>query len=370
MSPVERLLRVAVIGGGESSEHDVSLASAASVVAALDRGRYVVSALTIDPDGLWRWTGGTPLGPGRGLSVAAAVRVLAGCDVVVPMVHGPLGEDGALAALCALAGVPVVGSPLGAGAIGMDKWATKAVARSVGVATADAHLLSVEADLRAVTVRRFPVVVKPVAAGSSHGVGIAHDADELRAAAASAFTFGGAVLVEEFVVGREIDVAVLLQRDGTLRIPPALEVRLQPGTVFDTAGKYDGSAAFVLPAPLTDADRTALEDAARRVFVALGCRGVARVDFFLTRDGPVLNEINTMPGFTDASQVPRMFAAADLPYPALLDELIAAALEDAQRGRMRVGRTESDSIVPPGGRSTAVRTTAATDSGSSTYATS
>ncbi|WP_246081600.1 D-alanine--D-alanine ligase family protein [Nocardioides litoris] len=308
--------RVAVIGGGASCEHDVSLASAASVADALDPATYDVVRLTIDPHGTWLDPGGRPVG------LTGALCLLRRCDVVLPVVHGPHGEDGTLAALSDLAGLPCVGSGVRAGALAMDKWATKLVAEAVGVATAPGVLLT-PAD-RAAYAWTHPVVVKPVSAGSSHGVSLVDAAGGLDAALDAAFALDDRVLVEDVVVGREVDVAVLGRPDGSRVVAPTLEV-VTDG-VFGLAEKYDGSAVFRIPAPLEDTGTKALEDAAVRVYDALGCAGVARVDFFLTADGPVLNEVNTMPGFTGQSQVPRMFAAAGLAYPDLLDLLVRDAL--------------------------------------------
>ncbi len=313
-------IRVAVVGGGQNCEHDVSLASAASVRAALDPARYEAVALTIGRDGTWLGPGDEPLGASPAESLGAALGVLATCAVVVPLLHGPRGEDGTLAALCELAGLPYVGSPVRAGALAMDKWATKLVAEAVGVRTAPGRLVTA-ADL----VFDGPVVVKPVAAGSSFGVHLVRAEEELVPALRAALALDDRVLVEQVVLGREIDVAVLEDPDGGRRVGPPLEIVVGDG-LFDTATKYDGSATFVVPARLTGTETKALADAAERVYDALGCRGFARVDFFLTEDGPVLNEVNTAPGMTAASQVPKMFAAEGLPYPRLLDHLIRSAL--------------------------------------------
>lgn len=299
-----RRLRVAVIGGGASCEHDVSVASAAGVASALEE-RHEVVRLTIGRSGAWE--GGLP----------AAVALLQSCDVVVPVVHGPQGEDGTLAALCELAGVAYVGSGVRAGALAMDKWATKLVAEAVGVATASGVLLT---PATAPTYRfTHPVVVKPVAAGSSHGVSLVRTPAELAPALDAALALDDRVLVEELLVGREVDVAVLRTRDG-LVVSPALEIVVDG--LFDFDAKYGGHADFRIPAALDEVDRKALEDAAVAVYDALGCAGVARVDFFLTAGGPVLNEVNTMPGFTEHSQVPRMFAAAGTSYADLVDLLV------------------------------------------------
>jgi D-alanine-D-alanine ligase len=313
--------RVAVIGGGANCEHDVSLASAAAIRAHLDPDRYDAVALTVGRNGCWYDGGHRPIG------LSGATHVLRGCDVALPAVHGPHGEDGTLAALCELAGLPYVGSGVAAGAIGMDKWATKLVAEAVGVATAPGRLLTgATAAAYAWTV---PVVVKPVAAGSSHGVTLVDQPSRLESALASALALDDRVLVEDVVVGREIDIAVLARPDGERVVSPPLEIAVDG--LFDHDTKYGGEAEFRLPAALATSALKELEDAAVAVFDALGCAGVARVDFFRTDAGWVLNEINTMPGFTAASQVPRMFEGAGLPYAALLDLLVTDALRIGPR---------------------------------------
>ncbi|GAA3659236.1 D-alanine--D-alanine ligase family protein [Nocardioides ginsengisoli] len=307
-------IRVAVIGGGANCEHEVSLASAASVADALDPTAYDVVRLTIGREGGWHLDG-------REIGLIGAAAVLAGCDVVFPVVHGPRGEDGALAALCELAGLPYVGSGVRPGALAMDKWATKLVAQAVGIPTATGVLVTAAT---APGLRwTHPVVVKPVSAGSSQGVSKVLSAEELAPALEAALALDDRVLVEDVVVGREIDVAVLRRADGTLFVPPALEIVVDG--LFDYDAKYGGQADFRIPAALDETDAKALTDAAVRVFEALGCDGVARVDFFLTEVGPVLNEVNTMPGMTAHSQAPRMFAAAGMPYAVLLDELVHGA---------------------------------------------
>ena len=323
------LLRIALIGGGQNSEHDVSLASAASVRAALGVEKYDVLALTIAADGLWfRELNGAavPLGPTPARALAAAVALIADCDVVFPVLHGPHGEDGTLAALLDLAGKPYVGAGLRGGALAMDKWVTKLIAADLGLGVAPGMMVTTAASAAGMAPARFPVVVKPVAAGSSHGVAVARAAEDLPGAVAEAFRHDDRVLVEDFVVGREIDIAVLERADGTLVVGPPLEIVVDDGAVFDTEQKYGGTARFLIPAPVEDTELKELREAALALFVALGCRGVARFDFFLTADGLVLNEVNTMPGMTAESQVPKMFAAVGLGYSALLDELVRGAM--------------------------------------------
>lgn len=312
--------RVLVIGGGQNAEHEVSLASAAAVAAALRMGDHEVTSATIDREGVWR-ADGIPTGVSAAESLALALPLLARTDVVFPAVHGALGEDGALAALCGLAGVRVVGSGLRAGAIGMDKWTTKLVAEAVGLGTARGRLVAAE-DIGDVEFEGA-VVVKPVSAGSSHGVSLVSEEGGLLAALREAARFDRRILVEEVVRAREIDVAVLREKEGIRWAAPPLEIHATG--LFDTATKYDGSARFTVPAQLDAAEVAALKRAAIAVFDALGCDGVARMDFFLTDRGPLLNEVNTMPGLTAASQVPRMFAAAGVTYVDLVARLVRAA---------------------------------------------
>jgi D-alanine-D-alanine ligase len=311
--------RVAVIGGGQNSEHDVSLASAAAVTRAIDPRFFRVVGLTIERDGGWSHAG-------RPISLPDAVGLLQSCDVAFPVLHGPRGEDGTLAALLDLAGVPFVGSGVRAGALAMDKWTTKLVAQAVGVDTANGTLLR-RSD--APVVFDSPVVVKPVASGSSFGVSLVEHPTLLAGAVAEAFTFDDRVLVEERVVGREVDIGVLARPDGARVVGAPLEI-VVPGSLFDLTTKYDGSADFRIPARLSPTLREMLERAAVAVFDALGCAGVARVDFFVTQSGIVLNEVNTMPGMTDLSQVPRMFDAIGMPYAELVHTLIVDAIDAAR----------------------------------------
>lgn len=306
--------RVAVIGGGDNAEHEVSLASAAAVRAHLP-ARYEVVALTIPRGGGWCD------GDGSALDAGTAMALLAGCDVVFPAVHGAGGEDGALAALCGLLGVPCVGSPPAAGATAMDKHLTRLVASTAGVRVAAGALVT---EASAYT-WEGAVVVKPARAGSSRGVSLVERPEDLERALKEAFAYDDRVLVEHVVHGREIDVAVLGSADGTRRVAPPLEI-VGPG-VFDYDTKYGGTADLRVPADLTPAERAALSTAALTMYDALGCRGLARIDFFLTADGPVLLEVNTMPGLTEHSQAPRMFAADGLPYADLLDLMVRDALE-------------------------------------------
>ena len=224
----------------------------------------------------------------------------------------------------------------------MDKWATKLVAEALGIRTAAGTLVRSGSVEIATYPSAMPLVVKPVGVGSSHGVGRVETAQQLGEALRSALIDDRA-LVEELVCGREVDIAILEYPDGTHLVGPPLEIVMHEGLLFDTEHKYDGTAEFLLPADMTDAESAALGVGGRRpLLVALGCSGVARFDFFVTSDGLVLNEVNTMPGMTAQSQVPRMFAAVGLPYAELLDLLIDAALAR----RTRLGQCADPGVVP------------------------
>lgn len=316
--PSSRALRIAVVGGGANDEHDVSLASAAAATGAVGAAGMDAVPLTIGRDGSWHRTGGAPLTPSE------AVAVLTSCDAVLPVLHGVDGEDGAFAGLARMIRVPVVGSPVRAGALATDKWVTKVVAEALGIATAPGVLVRSGDDGPLPLLP--PVVVKPTTGGSSNGVSVVRGPEDWPVARATARAAGADVLVEGFVTGREVDVAVFRDAAGTFRTGAPLEIGVSAGDVFGRTEKYDGTADFTVPADLSADERDAVGGAARTLYAALGCSGVARFDFFVTEAGVVLNEVNTAPGFTEQSQVPRMYAAVGLPYRELVAELVRAAV--------------------------------------------
>lgn len=327
--------RIAVIGGGANDEHAVSLASAAGVTRAVRALRHTAVPLTLGEDGTWRDEQDVALPAHR------AVELLTGCDVAFPVLHGARGEDGSIAGLLELCGVPFAGSPVRAGALGMDKHATKLLAASLGIATASARLIGSGSGSGPDGVTDGltpPFVVKPASGGSSNGVFVVADHDGVGDAVDRARAFGDPVLIEEYVTGREIDVAVFRDRRGGLHVGATLEISVAPGDVFGATEKYDGSARFTVPAPIGAADEAAVRSAATRLYDALGCAGVARFDFFLTAEGPVLNEVNTTPGMTELSQVPLMYAAMGLDYTGLIAELLDAAQPPAQDEEQETAR--------------------------------
>jgi D-alanine-D-alanine ligase len=375
-------VRVAVVFGGRSTEHAISCVSAGSVMAALDRSRYEVVPVGIATDGRWvladsaqrleitdgalpEVTGGTAVSlvgdpSGRGLAVlepgAAVGRVLTEVDVVFPVLHGAYGEDGTIQGLLEMAGVPYVGSGVFASAASMDKEYTKKLLAAAGLPHGDYVVLrdpsgAVCADPAVLSDAErarlgLPVFVKPARAGSSIGITRVTDWAEFPAAVAAAAEVDPKVIVEAAVPGREIECGVL---GGVAGGPPEAslpaEIRLRPGTDwYDFAAKYlEDAVDFDVPASLTPGQTAAVQDASRRAFLALDCRGLARVDFFLGTDEDggdrlVINEVNTMPGFTPISMFPRMWDATGVAYPELVDRLIAIALGSTSDGGPRTGR--------------------------------
>lgn len=327
-----RPLRISVIHGGTSTEHDVSLASGRGIVEALLGRGLDVAPIVIGRDG--SWTG--PDGAGR----MACIATLLASDVAIPALHGEGGEDGTIQGLLDTLGVPYVGSGVRASAVCLDKNLTKLVLERAGLATApgvlvpraEATVMSARALVRLLDNAGVegPWFVKPHTGGSSIGVSRVESTTGLAPAVQVAAALGD-VLIERELVGREIDVPVLQLPSGELRVGPSLQIHSDPHEpFFSEAAKYSsGLTHFVTPAPLSDNETRRLDGAARLAFQALGCAGLARVDFFLTDDGPVVNEVNTFPGFTPASQFPRMWAAAGLSYPLLVETLVATALGQA-----------------------------------------
>jgi D-alanine-D-alanine ligase len=343
---VSRRLRVAVIAGGRSSEHEISLASARSVLAALDPERYEVTTVAIERSGRWavepevRGELGEQSASGTGGSVdslpvvadSAPARALGAVDVAVPILHGPFGEDGTVQGLLELAGVPYVGAGVAASALCMDKDLFKAVLRDRGIPVARNVTLRLGDEIR--NPFGFPVFVKPARLGSSVGISKAHDEAELEAAVALARRHDEKVLVEEFVAGTEVECGVLGNLGGPE--PPLASVvgEIVPHAEwYDYGAKYDeGGSDIVIPARIPDEAAARVQALAVDSFVATECEGMARVDFFVREDGEVVvNELNTIPGFTPTSVYARLFDASGIPYADLLDRLIHLALARHER---------------------------------------
>jgi D-alanine-D-alanine ligase len=356
-------IRVAVVYGGRSSEHGISVVSAGSVLAALDPDKYEIVPVGIAPTGQWMLTDAAPDSlqitgrtlpevangtavtlPGGsggaalvGVEPGTAVRVLESVDVVFPLLHGRFGEDGTIQGLLEMAGVPYVGAGVFASAAAMDKQHTKVLLRAAGLDVGEFVVLRRGRPYSAVDLQALglPVFVKPANAGSSVGITRVTDWTQLPAALELAFAHDAKALVEAAVVGREIECGVLENADGEPEASVLAEIRLRPGhDWYDFDAKYlDDACEFDIPAQLPADVTVRVRDAAGRAFNALDCSGLARVDFFVAPDDRVVvNEINTMPGFTPISMYPKVWAASGVDYPTLLDRLIAAALRRAADG--------------------------------------
>jgi len=331
---VAERLRVAVIQGGRSSEHEISLASARSVIEALDPERYDVRAIDIHRDGRWELTGGQgQLDKGGSLPVPVAGKPepLRDVDVVFPLLHGPFGEDGTVQGLLELAGVAYVGAGVAASAVCMDKDLFKAVMRAKDIPV-----------VPSVTWRRwdravaespfgFPVVVKPARLGSSVGISIAKNAGEFRQALELAFAHDEKVLIEEHVAGVEVECSVLGNEQPIASIPG--EIVPLVSDWYDYSAKYDeGGMDLVVPPRIDEAAIVRVQELSVASFIASECEGMARVDFFVRDDGEVLvNELNTIPGFTSTSVYAKLFEASGISYAELLDRLVQFALERRDR---------------------------------------
>ena len=361
-------LRVGVIFGGRNSEHEVSLKSARAVMGALDKDRYEIVPIGIAKDGRWMW-GGDPLlaleqaADPKLLAYAPAPGIVTGStalvatpgrlpdqatpvdklDVIVPVLHGMYGEDGALQGMLELAGVPYVGCGVLAAAVGMDKAVMKAAFAAAGlpqvpfvlVRRSDWERDPAAAAAQVEATLRYPVFTKPANAGSSVGVSKCRDRDELEAGFRLAAAHDRRLVVEQGIEPREIEVAVLGNDDPRASICGEV---VPANEWYDYADKYlDGRTGYLIPAPLDDAICDRIRRMAIDAFKAIDGAGLARVDFLLERGtGAVfLNEVNTFPGFTAGSMYPKLWEASGLPYTALLDRLIELAIERGRDGRIR-----------------------------------
>lgn len=338
----ESRIRVAVVYGGRSSEHAISCVSAGSILRHLDPARFDVVPVGIARDGSWLRTDVDPdklaiadghLPEVTGVAetpLTLAAEILASVDVVFPILHGPYGEDGTIQGLLEMAGLPYVGAGVLASAAGMDKEFAKKLMAADGLPIGDYAVLRRQRDeLSAEEIARlgFPMFVKPARGGSSIGVSRITGPDQLPAAIAAARAHDPKVIVESAIIGRELECGVLEFPDGSVRASTIGEIRVPGVGVYDFETKYlDDAAELDVPAALPEPVAEELRDLAIRVFTALDCQGLARVDFFLTEDGPVVNEINTMPGFTTISMYPRMWGASGVDYQTLVGTMVETAL--------------------------------------------
>jgi D-alanine-D-alanine ligase len=326
--------------GGRSSEHDISVASARSVVDGLDSARYDVRAIEIGQDGRWQLDSPQArLGVGdEKLPVPAdgSPSPFEGVDVVFPVLHGPFGEDGTVQGFLELAGVAYVGAGVTASALCMDKDLFKAVMRDKGVPVVESITLLDRHRDRVENPFGFPVVVKPARLGSSVGISIVKEQEDLAAAVDLALEHDEKVLLEQFVSGVEVECSVLGNEEPIASIPG--EIVPLVSDWYDFAAKYDeGGMELLIPPRLDERTIARVQELAVAAFVASDCEGMARVDCFVREDGEVLvNELNTIPGFTSTSVYAKLFEASGIPYAELLDRLVELALErHERRARLR-----------------------------------
>jgi D-alanine-D-alanine ligase len=323
-------VRVAILAGGRSSEHEISLASARSVLESLDPEGYEVVTVAIGRDGRWELgTGDGSVAETLPVPAANAPATLGSVDVVLPILHGPFGEDGTVQGLLELAGIPYVGAGVAASALCMDKDLFKKVLRDSGIPVAR-HVAIREGD-EIQNPFGFPCFVKPARLGSSVGITKAHDEAELEEAVALAFRHDDKILVEEFVDGIEVEVGVLGNREPIASIPG--QIVPLGHEWYDYSSKYDeGGMDLVIPPDLADEVVEQVQRTAVESFRVTECEGMARVDCFVVDgDRVIVNELNTIPGFTATSVYAKLFEASGIPYGELLQRLIALALERHER---------------------------------------
>lgn len=355
---ISKKIKVGIIFGGKSEEHEISVRSARNVIEALDRNRYDVVLIGIDKSGTWhlndasRFMLDAPANdPVRTTSTASEVALVArdnhghlvstikggalsSIDVVFPILHGPNGEDGTMQGLLKLAGIPFVGPGVLGSAVGMDKDVAKRLLRDAGIPTPRFRTIHLS-ERSAVTAESLiaelglPLFVKPANMGSSVGISKAKDAASLQGAIELAFRFDRKVLIEEFVDGREIECAVLGNEDpqasvlGEIITGPQHEFYSYDAKYVDNEGQK-----LEIPARLPPDVTQRVRELAVRTFKALCCEGMSRVDFFVKNDGSALvNEINTIPGFTNISMYPKLWEASGISYSQLIDRLLQLALE-------------------------------------------
>lgn len=350
---MSKLINLVLLYGGKSGEHEISLISAASVLAHLDPKKYNIIPIAMDKEGLFHqhqyqdlltYKEQLPVVTEHskllaGLLINGSLSVDA--DIVFPVVHGPLYEDGCLQGMLELSGVAYVGCDVLSSAIGMDKDMTRRIVCINGLKSANYKLLSWHAS--ASERQRFcqevaaefgwPLFVKPCAMGSSVGIHKAKNSVELINAVEDALRYDEEILVESFVSGREIELSVLesMIPAGKPRVSVAGEIRVNhPDGFYSYSAKYleSGKTELIVPASLSQAMYERLKQAAEDIFIRLKCKGMARIDFFVNEDTETIyfNEVNTLPGFTSISMYPKLWQASGLSYPDLLDELIRMAM--------------------------------------------
>lgn len=341
-------ITVAVLFGGRSAEHEVSVRSARTVVSALDPQKYDVKLIGIDRRG--KWLLDTPASQLLAADQVSATDInatalaasslleqsLGKIDVIFPVLHGPYGEDGTIQGLAKLANIPCVGAGVLGSAIGMDKDVMKRLLKEAGITVAKCRTVrfSEKSKLSFDEIKNelgMPVFIKPANMGSSVGVNKASTEQEFTAAVEAAFQYDRKIIIEEAIVGREIECSVLGNDEPKASLPGEV-VSNDDFYTYDSKYSSNSSSEIKIPAELTEQQIQEIQEIAVKAYTVLECRGMARADFFLATNGQwYLNEINTIPGFTSISMYPKMWEASGLPLNQLVDTLIALAIEDFQQ---------------------------------------
>ncbi len=347
---MKQRIRVGVLFGGRSAEHEVSLQSARSVVDAIDRDIYEVVLIGINRRGRWfvdqkakeflpaePTIGGEEVAllsrdGSKALVAMQTSATLGEVDVVFPVLHGPFGEDGSVQGLLKLAGVPFVGAGILGSAVGMDKDVMKRLLRDAGIPIAAFTVLNPSSDVKTCSAQAIqelglPLFVKPANLGSSVGVSKAHDLGEVEEAVERAFRYDTKVIVEEYVEGRELECSVLGNRHPIASVPGEIKPLAE---FYSYSAKYldENGAELIIPAELTDDQTERIRQTALDSFRALCCSGMARADMFLTSDDRIIvNEINTIPGFTKISMYPKLWEASGIGFTELITRLIRLGMD-------------------------------------------
>ena len=326
--------KVGILAGGMSSEHEISVISAGSLLHTIDRNKFEPILIGITKDGRWVSTPhDQPFIIKNGVLpeiktgiVKSSNDLLESVDVIFPMLHGPYGEDGTIQGLCEIAGVPYVGSGVLPSAVAMDKSFAKPIFAAHGLDVAPGFVATSLSDEVIKSIKEYPVFVKPARGGSSRGTTKVKNADALQSALMEAFKFDSKVMIEKAIIGREIECAVLETPDG-VKASPVGEIKVSSKYEFyDFEAKYfEGGSALVSPDDISPEVQKEIQELAIRAFKALGCSGLARVDFFYTGSEIIINELNTMPGFTSTSVYPKLWQQAGINYSELITTLVEGA---------------------------------------------
>lgn len=341
---MKKKVRVGIIFGGKSGEHEVSIESAKNVYRSLDKNKYEALLIGIDKKGQWFLDknllpsntfdkDGDKVSLLSGSNNRQIVKTqnfqsLSSLDVIFPVLHGPNGEDGTIQGLLKLSGIPFVGAGVLGSAVGMDKDVMKRLLRDAKIPIAKFLVFKSQDKLNFEQIKKelgLPLFVKPANLGSSVGVSKVHNEKEFNEAVKEAFQFDNKILIEEFINGREIECAVLGNDDPIASIPGEVKPTHE---FYSYDAKYidEDGARFAIPAKINKQTEKKIRDLAIKAFKVLACEGIARVDFFLQKDKVFVNEINTIPGFTKISMYPKLWEASGIPYEELIDKLIQLAL--------------------------------------------